>query len=455
MSEPAPDATAPAEATVRVIARREVQGFVDRFEAPNMLSGWAVRHNHDGALSIKIFADARLIGEGSTGRPRPPLPGNCGFSVSLSRPIELSDLYQNRVRAYAVADSGRLEPLRVWPKLFPAEWRHEQRANDMRLGRNIEQLIADRMSAAARLYITAGSLLPPICTAAALRNSIERDGLRGFVPDMDMSSVLDCLQRDHLPIPARENRENYGAGDDAFYWLFGLDDCFKVKRTLKEQGIARDRVLDFGGATGRVFRHFATQDVFTDIYACDLKVINIKWCKINLPSEFKVFLNTIVPSLPFPDHFFDAVTGFSVFTHIDEFEEAWLLELSRILRPGGLAYLTIHNEHTWKILPTNLERTLRTTPGAADVDFEEDMDFDRKAFTHANACNVFHSGEYIRRYWGRFFDIEAIRPGDHHIQSVVIARKAGGGRRSRLRTGAGVVQPSTRSSIRRRNRIRA
>jgi hypothetical protein len=159
MSRPGTNVAAPAAA--RVIARREVQGFVDRFDAPNLLSGWASHHDHDGTLPIKIFADGRLIGDGNTGRPRPALPGNCGFSVGLTRPIELSDIFENRVRAYAVGDDGRLQPLRVWPKLFPAGWRREQRANEVRRGRDVEQLIGERMSAAARPYSVAGSLLPP------------------------------------------------------------------------------------------------------------------------------------------------------------------------------------------------------------------------------------------------------------------------------------------------------
>ena len=60
--------------------------------------------------------------------------------------------------------------------------------------------------------------------------------------------------------------------------------------------------------------------------------------------------NHALPHLPIEDGSTALVYGFSVFTHIDEFETAWLAEIRRILRPGGVAYLTINSDDTWKSL---------------------------------------------------------------------------------------------------------
>src|SRR5262245_13650412 len=139
------------------ILSREVEGFIDEFVPPNILRGWALHHGHDRPLTIRVFAHDRLLGEGSTGRPRPT--GNCGFSVTLSKPIELLDLFDSNVRAYAVADSGRLQPLQVWSKLFGPEWQRDHRANELRLGRDVERVIGDRVSEAARPYVSGGELL--------------------------------------------------------------------------------------------------------------------------------------------------------------------------------------------------------------------------------------------------------------------------------------------------------
>ena len=47
-------------------------------------------------------------------------------------------------------------------------------------------------------------------------------------------------------------------------------------------------------------------------------------------------------------------------------------------------------------------------------------------------CNVFTHTDYIRRCWGKWFDIVEIAPGAHHgFQTVVVLRK-----RARMRLAA-------------------
>jgi SAM-dependent methyltransferase len=302
----------------------------------------------------------------------------------------------------------------------------------------IEALVTNRAFEVAKPYVSEGVLLPPVCTAMDLRASIveKKDWFdnppvpgRIFITDSDFVSALAALERDSLPIPAFDNREAYGT-DDAAYWLWGFEDFTKVRRAAERLGVAANRVLDFGGSSGRVYRHFYAQDWSRDIYACDFKQVTIDWCRLYLPAEIKVFLNSYLPSLPFPDEFFDVITAFSVFTHIDEFEDGWLLELSRVLRPGGVAYLTIHDENTWAgQIPILIDYVSRA-PQAAGIDLTSPMSFGRRAFSFRQdshySCNVFHSNEYIKKYWGRFFQIESIEPFGHQIQAVVIARKAGG-----------------------------
>src|SRR6185503_12477254 len=73
----------------------------------------------------------------------------------------------------------------------------------------------------------------------------------------------------------------------------------------------------------------------------------VDWLLRHLPRAVKPFQCTALPSLPLPDASLDLVTAFSVFTHIDEYELTWLLELRRLLKSGGIAYLTIHSDDTW------------------------------------------------------------------------------------------------------------
>jgi SAM-dependent methyltransferase len=242
---------------------------------------------------------------------------------------------------------------------------------------------------------------------------------------------LALLDRDPLPIPQGANRESYYQGQDAAYWLFGLDDYLKIKACWERHGSRVKRILDFGGSTGRVFRHFYCQAEIEEIYACDSKKVSVEWCKKYLPSDIRIFLNDFYPGLPFPDGYFDIITAFSVFSHIDDFEDGWLLELSRLLKPGGIAYLTVHDEATWAIMPSSLEKTLRSSPRATGIDFHAPMPFDRMVFPAGEQApygiNVFHRQDYLRRFWGRYFHIEEVIPQGHHVQTVVVLRNQRGG----------------------------
>ena len=49
------------------------------------------------------------------------------------------------------------------------------------------------------------------------------------------------------------------------------------------------------------------------------------------PTNLRIFQNTILPHLPIEDNSLSLVTAFSVFTHIDDLDLAWIAELRRIL----------------------------------------------------------------------------------------------------------------------------
>jgi SAM-dependent methyltransferase len=230
--------------------------------------------------------------------------------------------------------------------------------------------------------------------------------------------------RDYLPIPHRKNRELYCGDDHARYWLSGLEDYDKVVSALDRAAVKGRRLYDFGGSTGRVFRHFFCQDRSFEVWSSDFKVANFVWNQRYVPQEVRVFLNGFYPSLPIPDEHFDVITAFSVFTHIDELESPWLLELRRILRPAGLLYVTIHDDAYWAVMSESVLASIRSSPNGSAVTSASPFPGERTAFHFTEegyySCNVFHPHEYIRREWGRFFDILDIRPRDHVNQCVVL-----------------------------------
>ena len=268
---------------------------------------------------------------------------------------------------------------------------------------------------------------------------------------------------DPWPIPMPIDRENYGSVESsANYWSTGYGDWLNVSEALEryvkpEQTDSKLRLLDFGCATGRFLRHawiFGGEKI--DCWGCDFATANIDWMKRHLPRDIKTVLNTDIPHLPFPDDYFDICTAFSVMTHIDSMEDAWLLELRRVTNPNGLLYLTIQNEATWTKVadrPGSLDHLMRANlvPGNLEISEEvvrNEMPQDRIALRMSREdiynCNVWHSNDYVRQNWSRYFEILHIADNGHtKYQSPCIMKPISYAKK--------VAEPQDRSSQKKRS----
>lgn len=245
---------------------------------------------------------------------------------------------------------------------------------------------------------------------------------------------------DPYPIPVTEDREGYYGDFHYDWWLSGLYDYLAVKQTLTRFGGSLkpgDAVFELGCASGRVLRHFACQARDIDIWGADINLRHVEWIRNYLPEHIRVFQNTALPHLPIDDKSISLVMAFSVFTHIDELELAWLAELRRVLKPGGFAYLTIHSEHTWSSMRPGLsafEYLMAVRERVADYAvseelFQSSMPAEKVVFSWENAANynssVFHQSKYIRSTWSRFFTVKDILEAAHNYQDVVVLQRDG------------------------------
>jgi 2-polyprenyl-3-methyl-5-hydroxy-6-metoxy-1,4-benzoquinol methylase len=120
--------------------------------------------------------------------------------------------------------------------------------------------------------------------------------------------------------------------------------AYKLFRDMYEREvgpIARaDAILDFGCGWGRIIRFFLKDVEPSRLWGVDPGRDMIELCQnLNKWCNFKA-INTKPPS-PFEDETFDLIYSFSVFSHLsEEMHKSWLIELSRILKPGGLLIAT-------------------------------------------------------------------------------------------------------------------
>ena len=149
-----------------------------------------------------------------------------------------------------------------------------------------------------------------------------------------------------VPIPPREMMaRTVGHADWRAFLKAGERDAQTLDAYAREGGAGfaeAARILDLGCGCGRVIRHLPGM---TDaaLFGVDLNPPLVAWCNDNLQGEYAV--NDLAPRLGFPDAHFDVLYLISVFTHLRiDAQRAWLAELRRVLRPGGVAMVTFHDE---------------------------------------------------------------------------------------------------------------
>lgn len=155
------------------------------------------------------------------------------------------------------------------------------------------------------------------------------------------------------------------------------------------------RWLDFGCGSGRLAR-FLVAAGERDLHGVDVDRAAIRWARRHLGPGFVATGGR--PPLPFPAAAFDVVCAISVFTHLDEaIQLAWLRELRRILRPGGVLIASTHHEDLqW------------TRPDLTD---EERAQLAAEGFLFApgkgrfNDNSTFHTLPYLQRRWGELFTL--------------------------------------------------
>lgn len=134
----------------------------------------------------------------------------------------------------------------------------------------------------------------------------------------------------------------------------------------------------------------------------------------------------MLPHLPFEDGWFDFIYAGSVFTHIDDLADMWLLELRRITKPGSILCLSFIDESGLRELDAPrwkdfwLKKYLDSSAAYQQL---VQKPFTKLVIGRALQAEVFYNSQALRRKLGRWFELVALSQHAHEFQSVAVLRK--------------------------------
>ncbi|MDB4805125.1 methyltransferase domain-containing protein [bacterium] len=232
-----------------------------------------------------------------------------------------------------------------------------------------------------------------------------------------------------LPVPTGQDRYGYATEDTQEYLAWGKYDHDLLIATI-EKYLKSDKfnktILDFGCSTGRVLRHFEFERKSQgwNLYGCDIQARCIEWIRHHFHEYFNVISCSTIPHLQYQDNTFDVIYGFSVFTHIKYQWDAWLMELRRVLKPGGLLIQTIHTETAWDTYYRSRDEEWVKSSHTPRVYETPVMDVDYLYYGDVSHSQIFWKKQIAVKFWGRYFEVlERMDPPERSFQDWMICRK--------------------------------
>ncbi|MGI8428670.1 MAG: class I SAM-dependent methyltransferase [Solirubrobacteraceae bacterium] len=225
------------------------------------------------------------------------------------------------------------------------------------------------------------------------------------------------------PVPPRRLRARTGAPGIREFTDGGRQAALELASAIEAAGGSLTRVgsaLDFGCGSGRVLPHLAALAPDALCSGCDVDSDAINWASRHRP-ELDWSISSCDPPLAFAAQSFDLVYSISVFSHLDEHaQDRWLSEVRRILRPGGVALLSVHGQHAFAQFRSAHVRTawcrrraFERPPLAPDEFVFEP--YTRSVWNRADLPGVgagyglaFHGGDYVRERWSATLEVRAV-----------------------------------------------
>jgi SAM-dependent methyltransferase len=235
---------------------------------------------------------------------------------------------------------------------------------------------------------------------APIRDRAGKALLRGYESYLSVRGARDETPTDHngMPVPPAKLRVLIAGDSDLERFLVsGERENRMVREAAARAGrpvAEMDAILDWGCGCARVTRWWSDlEDVA--VTACDYNAELVDWVGASLPFV-TARRNELEPPLPVPDASQDLVYAFSVLTHLpDELALAWMREIRRVLRPGGLFFFTTHGEAC---------RDRVTPEEAAALDRGESV-VQFSGIAGTNLCAAYHPRAFVESRLAEGFEV--------------------------------------------------
>jgi SAM-dependent methyltransferase len=206
------------------------------------------------------------------------------------------------------------------------------------------------------------------------------------------------------------------------YWDRGTETArflFDIfTKHLEPNGAKPVRILEWGCGSGRLLRHL--RGLYgpgaASLHGSDYNRSSVQWCR-EAYQDIGFSTNDLAPPLQVGDSSVDIAYAVSVLTHLpDDLCRAWIAELTRVVRPGGLILFTTGG---WpfraRYQPNDQAAYLRGDPIYRGWDVAGRRDF----FS-------WHPPEYVRRvFLAGLHELECFPAGTHDDrQDFWLARRA-------------------------------
>lgn len=205
----------------------------------------------------------------------------------------------------------------------------------------------------------------------------------------------------------------------------GIKNCHDMLKSLAPY-VGRENIgslLEWGCGSGRLTTHLIDMLPGATVSGTDIDSEAVQWASDYLKGTFKPC--RIEPPLPFADSEFDAIVSLSVFSHLTRhYQEVWLEEIRRVLKPGGLFAASTHGRYAGRwIFPRDCERLLAS--GFYD-------DLPDAALGHVASGEyyraTFQTYEYTKPFWGEYFEVLDFCEGAmSNLQDIYVLRRRADG----------------------------